>query len=128
MKHILPNNAWAEIREPHEVSERLRRPVTKALMEVGKNQSLTAEGDAAEVAASLSVEELTSFEVLNDLLIVARVSAWSFDLPINLDSVLDIPSDAYDALRVIVAEDVTRMMPNFAASDSPDSPTSPSLV
>lgn len=122
MKITLPNDAWAEIRNPKEVPERLRRPVSQALLVMGKNQS-TLTDDAPE---SMSPEALSSFESLNDLLILARVKAWSYDLPITMESVLDLPSYSYNILRQETASGMMEMMPDFSSSDAPDSPINPS--
>jgi hypothetical protein len=121
MKITLPNDAWAELRDPKAVPERLRRPVSQALLVMGKNQEAMTAADAT----SLSAEALASFESLNDLLIVARVSAWSLNTPVSLESVLDLPSDLYNALREATAPGMMDMMPDFSASEAPDSPTNP---
>ena len=121
MKITLPNDAWAELRDPKAVPERLRRPVSQALLVMGKNQEAMTAADAT----TLSAEALASFESLNDLLIVARVSAWSLNTPVSLESVLDLPSDLYNALREATAPGMMEMMPDFSASEDKDSPTNP---
>jgi len=134
----LPNGAWANLRTPSAVPERLRRPVTKAMFVVasgtaGKalmdvDQDLSDEAKAAQVAQSLNPDTLDLYSNLNDLLIVARVSEWSYDLPITLDGVLDLPSNAYEVLQEVTAQGILEMMPNFTASADKDSPTQPLSV
>jgi len=134
----LPDGAWANLRKPSAVPERLRRPVTKAMFVVasgtaGKalmdvDQDLSNEAKAAQVAQSLNPDTLDLYSNLNDLLIVARVSEWSYDLPITLDGVLDLPSNAYEVLQEVTAQDILEMMPNFTASADNDSPTRPLSV
>jgi hypothetical protein len=131
----LPNGAWANLRTPSAVPERLRRPVTKAMFVIASGsagkallevkEDLTDEEKAAQVAQSLNPDTLDLYSSLNDLLIVARVSEWSFELPITLDGVLDLPSSAYEILQEVTAKGITEMMPNFATSDDKDSPTHP---
>ena len=69
---------------------------------------------------------IDQFYELNDLLIVARVESWSFDLPINVDSLGDLVQDDYVLLQKVAAENVTSMVPNFGLSNDPSSPTPPS--
>jgi hypothetical protein len=98
----------------------------KALMDV--DQDLSDEAKAAQVAQSLNPDTLDLYSNLNDLLIVARVSEWSYDLPITLDGVLDLPSNAYEVLQEVTAQGILEMMPNFTASADKDSPTQPLSV
>jgi len=131
----LPNGAWANLRTPSAVPERLRRPVTKAMFAIASGsagkalvevqQDLSDQEKAAQVAQSLNPDTLDMYSNLNDLLIVARVSEWSFELPITIDGVLDLPSNAYEILQEVTAKDITEMMPNFTTSDNKDSPIKP---
>lgn len=133
----LPNGGWAVLRDPAAVPVRLRRPVEKALLLVSRKQSITSALGAAEdpndpaVAARL-VEEIDSASMdmlndLNDYLIMARVESWSFG-DVSLDAILDLPASAYTVLQTECAKDITKMMPDFSVSGSPDSPTKPSDV
>jgi hypothetical protein len=118
----LPESAWAELRSPRSVPERLRRPVTKLMFQISQQQ---AENMTNEV---VDPEMVMIYSELNDLLIVARVIAWSYDSPINVESVLDLPGDAYEILQAKAAESMTEMIPNFNQSNDPESPTLPSDV
>ena len=73
----------------------------------------------------MNPDTLDMYSNLNDLLIVARVESWSYDLPVTLDNVLDLPSNAYEILQEVTAKDITEMMPNFTTSDNKDSPIKP---
>jgi hypothetical protein len=118
----LPDNAWAELRDPRTVPERLRRPITRAMFNI-------ANGDALDLLTSsddiLSPNMIDVYSQLNDLVIVARVVAWSFDSPITVESVLELPGNVYEALQEITAEGIVDMIPNFAPTDDKDSPTNP---
>jgi len=81
---------------------------------------------AAEIVANIDLDLFSKFNDLNDLLILARIAAWSYDLPITLDSVLELPSGDYQILQEVTAKDITEMMPNFAQDNDPSSPTLPS--
>jgi len=118
----LPDGAWAELRSPRSVPERLRRPVTKIMFEISQQQTENINNDFVDP------EMVMVYSELNDLLIVARVAAWSYDLPISKDSVLDLPGDAYEILQAKAAESLTEMIPNFGQSSDQESPTQPSDV
>lgn len=117
----LPDGAWAELRSPRTVPERLRRPVTKMMFAISNNQEIQNTDDNV-----VNPELVGIYSELNDLMIVARVVAWSFDLPISVDGVLDLPGDAYEILQEKAVENVLDMIPNFGQSTDPESPTQPS--
>ena len=141
IKIELGNGGWAILRDPAAVPVKLRRPVEKMLMAVGRGQAKAAleakqeaianakTGDTIDpstVAANMDPAVIDQFYELNDLLIVARVESWSFDLPINVDSLGDLTQEDYELLQKIAATNVTTMVPNFGMSNNPDSPTPPS--
>jgi hypothetical protein len=137
----LSDNGWAILRDPANVPVRLRRPVEKMLMAVGRGQAKAAleakqealanakTGDTIDpssVAASMDLSVIDQFYELNDLLIIARVESWSLNLPITVDSLGDVTQEDYEKLQKFAASDVTSMVPNFGLSNNPDSPTPPS--
>jgi len=130
----LSDSGWAELRSPSAVPVRLRRPVEKMLFEISQANGAEALANnagnevaaAAEIVSNIDSELFSKFNDLNDLLILARVAAWSYDMPINLDSVLELPAGDYYILQEVTAKDITEMMPNFAQDHDPTSPTLPS--
>ena len=137
----LGNGGWAILRDPAAVPVRLRRPVEKMLMAVGRGQAKAAleakqeaianakTGDTIDpsaVAANMDSTVIDQFYELNDLLIVARVESWSFELPVNVASLGDLTQEDYELLQKIAATNVTSMVPNFGLSNNADSPTPPS--
>ena len=137
----LGNGGWAILRDPAAVPVRLRRPVEKMLMAVGRGQAKAAleakqeaianakTGDTIDpsaVAANINSTVIDQFYELNDLLIVARVESWSLELPISVDSLGDLTQEDYELLQKVAAQNVTTMVPNFGLSNNPDSPTPPS--
>lgn len=134
-KISLPSGGWAVLRDPAAVPVKLRRPVEKALLTLGQSQAKTVLASApelsdsqkaAEVASTINPQILDQFNDLNDLLIVARVESWSFELPISIDSLGELVQEDYALLQKISAENVTSMVPNFGLSNDPTSPTQPS--
>jgi hypothetical protein len=137
----LGNGGWAILRDPAAVPVKLRRPVEKVLMAVGRGQAKAALEarqeaianaktgdtiDASAVAANMDSSVIDQFYELNDLLIVARVESWSFELPISVTSLGDLTQEDYELLQKVAATNVTTMVPNFGLSNNPDSPTPPS--
>ena len=137
----LGNGGWAILRDPAAVPVRLRRPVEKMLMAVGRGQAKAAleakqeaianakTGDTIDpsaVAANMDSTVIDQFYELNDLLIVARVESWSLELPISVDSLGDLTQEDYELLQKVAAQNVTTMVPNFGLSNDPTSPTQPS--
>jgi hypothetical protein len=137
----LGNGGWAILRDPAAVPVKLRRPVEKMLMAVGRGQAKAAleakqeaianakTGDTVDpssIAATMDPSVIDQFYELNDLLIVARVESWSFELPISVDSLGDLTQEDYELLQKVAAQNVTSMVPNFGLSNNPDSPTPPS--
>jgi len=137
----LGNGGWAILRDPAAVPVKLRRPVEKMLMAVGRGQAKAAleakqeaianakTGDTIDpsaVAANMDSTVIDQFYELNDLLIVARVESWSLDLPISVDSLGDLTQEDYELLQKVAAQNVATMVPNFGLSNNPYSPTPPS--
>lgn len=127
----LPDGEWAMVRDPAKVPERLRRPVAIAstgLFADIKAARAMAEADTTdleEMAETLDGDLFNRLQALNDLVIVALVSEWSVDLAISVESVGELPADAYDILRRETAKHVAALMPDFSPNPDPSSPTGP---
>lgn len=115
----LPGGEWAELRDPRKVSERLRRPILAAQADLRR---FGVPGDMESTGAGFGAA-MTAYGELNDLMVVALVSAWSLESPVSLESVLDLPGDVYDALRQAVAPFTTDLLPDFGPTVAADSPT-----
>lgn len=144
-RHQLPGGAWADLRDPAEVPERLRRPVRAIQMRLAKDpafssvvQDATAKGvqQASDIDDSQAVAMMTAMgdeaagllDELNDRLIVSRVVGWSFEAPVGMDGLLDLPGPVYDQLRELCAEGALQSGPDFSPSTDPESPTGPSTA
>lgn len=115
MRLDLPDGAWAEVRDPKQVPERLRRPVSRAAA------AAAATGfDAEHMATPEQIDAITS---LNDHVIRALVASWSFEAEVSVESILDLPAAAYDALAAHAAKQVLALMPDFGPNPDPKAPT-----
>jgi hypothetical protein len=108
MRHDLPSGAWIETRDARAVTERLRRPV--------KHASGRFRNDMG------SDEAMAVYDDVLDLATVALISAWSFDAPVVVDSLLDLSGDDIDAVRAIIEPLMPLLLPNFSASSVADDP------
>lgn len=113
---------WVDLREPREVPERLRRPIVVKAGAIGKAAQNIANADEV----SVDEDTLSAMFEFNDLLVIALAKAWSFEEPITLEGLGNLPGNTYDALQKIVAPMVTDLMPSFEATPDADSPTVPS--
>ncbi len=123
---------WAELRDPRDISERLRRPIVRAITRVSREGWLAIQAppeqgpDGNPLPPRLPAEDLEAFGEANDAGIVALVKAWSYPAPVSIDAVLDLPAADYDRLRAAVAPLIGEMFTSFEPSQDPDSPIAPS--
>jgi hypothetical protein len=102
---------WVELRDPKEVPEKLRRPVVQASIDAQKFADLQ-DGD-------FTGADMNELQSLNDLVAIALIKDWSFEQPVTLEGLLDIPSGAYDELLALVAPKIGQLMPNFGVNPDP---------
>jgi len=143
----LSKDNWAELRPPEDVSERLRRPIRRALgrvrleiMKAGQEANASVEGEgpeadraraeAATIAmqrAGMTQDEVDALGEANDAMVVALVAKWSYDRPITLDNVLDLPGADYDKLREVTSARYNgKGYVDTEPNPDPASPTAPS--
>jgi len=140
----LPGGGWADLREPADVPERLRRPVRALQMRLAKDpafgqvvadakdkgvQALADidEAQAVSMVAAIGDESMTLMDDLNDRLVISRVAGWSYGDTVSVDALLDLPSAVYDRLRELCADGALGG-PDFSPSQDPNSPTVPSTA
>src|ERR1035437_8625013 len=91
----LPDGAWCELADPVQVLHRKRKPVRRAMFKIAQRR--------AEQTDVIGEEELDLLEALNDLIVVALVTSWSFDAEVTVGALGDLPGDVYDALQLACA-------------------------
>lgn len=148
MPNIIPLSGGnhAELREPQDVSERLRRPFINAMAQVSPEGSASLEAaqelralkeddpdykaKRADLASRInfSAVDLEHLDVANDAAVVAFLKHWTRPEPITPEAVLELPAGDYDALREAVAPLAMRLTVNFRPEkgNPPQSPTEPS--
>lgn len=145
----LPEGAWADLRDPTDIPERLRRPIRRIQMRLARDpafagvieeaqtkgieavQAAVAGADEAEafrLAASMGDDAMDLMDDLNDRAVLARVIGWSFGPDVTLDTLQELPGPLYDRLRELCAEGVLSEGTSFDPSPDPASPTVPSTA
>lgn len=144
-RHQLPGGAWADLRDPAEVPERLRRPVRRIQMLLAKDPAFSGvvqaakdkgiqamedvtEDQAVAMAADMGEDAIDRMDQLNDLLVISRVAGWSYEAPVSMEALQDLPGAVYDRLRELCADGAMESGPDFSPSTDPESPTAPSTV
>lgn len=140
----LPGGGWADLRDMAEVSERLRRPIRAIQMKLAKDPAFAgvvaeaskkgvdavkgmAEAEAAQMVAQMGDESAGLLDELNDRAIIARVVGWSYEAPVSLDALLDLPGPDYDRLKELCADGALEGT-DFGPSQDEASPTVPSTA
>lgn len=123
-KKTIVGTGWVVLRDPKMVPERSRRPIMAQAASIQKvAREVTASIDEDSVADKESLLSLYDF---NDLVAVALIAEWSWDAPISIDSLQDLPGSDYDEIQKLVSPMISEMMPDFSPDPEPDSPTVPS--
>jgi hypothetical protein len=114
-------NGWIELRDPAQVPERLRRPVVACSSAAAALEDI----DENNISTETITKTLEFYSEFNDLLAVAMVESWSWSMPVSTESLLELPSRAYDDIRKAVAPYVRQLLPDFSVSgvDDPLVPT-----
>lgn len=143
MIHInLPSGASADLRAVSDVTERQRRPIKRIQAQLAARPAFAAAVKEAQLIAKAAGTELSPeaelriaagmgdafdlLEDLNDSLVSALVSGWSYDFPVSVEGVQDVPGRDLDALRKECAPYLAQLLPDFEVSAEPDSPIAPS--
>jgi len=119
-KHIV-NDGWVLLRDPRMVSERSRRPIIAKMT----TMQAVAEKVTGEGSTSVDEAEFNALYAFNDLVAIALIQEWSWDVPVTIDGLLDLPASDYDAILKITAPLVPELMPSFSpdGANDPESPT-----
>ena len=136
----LPDDGWVALKDPTLVSEKQRRAVRAAA--IGMSQDITAlralERYAADVKAAKAAGtaepdapdvDITGVteqqEQLADTLAVTLIATWSYEQPVTIDALQDLPGPVYDAIVAATTPLLTVLLPDFSptASRDPENPT-----
>lgn len=127
MKHNV-GDGWVMLRDPKKVAERYRRPIiAKATAMQRAAEKVRAEADSG---MDLSEDEFLALYQFNDLVAVALIESWSWDMPVSLEGLLDLPAVDYDEILRVTAPMITDLMPKFEPdmeNNDPESPTESSV-
>lgn len=112
MRVELPESAWAEVLDeaatrnlPEGIKRPIRRMINKAIgatnRRIGEAMGSGLPKKAQDMIASndLTDVELDLYDSISDAMIVSCVVAWSYEAPVELASLADLPGVAYDVLR-----------------------------
>jgi hypothetical protein len=137
----LPNGHHADLRDPDEVTERQRRPITRAMrgvrpeiverqLEIAKlpdepdgQPSKQRRLELQQLQFDMTNEEADAYQDATDLATVALVASWSFPQAITLDGVLDLPAKTLDALREAVSDRVSQLFLDTSPDPNPPAPS-----
>jgi hypothetical protein len=108
-------SGWIQLREPELVPERLRRPVFE--------KSVSGVSFVDNEDATINEDTMKFFSEFNDLVAIAMISEWSFEAPLTIDGMLDLPSKSYDEIRTAVSPFVTKLIPSFGVDPDPKATT-----
>lgn len=143
----LPNGQSATLRAPEDVSERLRRPITRAMRgirpDIVEKQQAAAEmediPDPAKPGAMkaspqkeaalrelqwlMTNEEADAYQTAGDLAIVALVERWTFPQEVTVDGLLDLPGRTLDELRRRTGPYVAQLFVDASPDPNPPAPS-----
>jgi len=116
----LPDDAWAELISPRKVKERDRRRYLSAMVAFRHAiVDLPREEDGNIKDDSYGPEHSEMLNSALDLLTVALVKAWSFEVPVSVEALGDLSADAADALRAAVIDARGEVTPDYSPVPDP---------
>jgi hypothetical protein len=134
-------NMYVDLRDPLEIPERLRRPVRKLQLLLANDGAFSEVVSDAVAKGVASVDDFTPeqtarmvsqmggaadlLDELNDRMVLERVMGWSFDQPVTMDGLQELPGPVYDELRELCSTNADAG-PDFSPTPDPASPTVPS--
>ena len=112
---------WVEFRDPELTPERLRRPLIAL---AARGAAVASRLDAIdeskpETWEAVSDDDMSIASKFNDLAVMCVVTAWSFEAPVTVDGLLDLPGPVYDAVVKHTLTLLPRLMPSFAVNPDP---------
>jgi len=97
----LPDNQWADIRDPEEITVRGKRTITAISVGIADLLETLDPSDLSGV----SEQDMDAMMRLSEAGIVAMLAGWSYPDPLpTIDTVGDMPSSRFEALEVATAK------------------------
>ena len=127
-KVSLPGDAWAVLRDPETVTEGRRRPIIRLQRRILMRAGATETGlTRKQLTERLSPEDYDSLEDVDDMVMAALVSSWSYDADVTPEGLLELPGPARSALLKACRPLIPRLLGETTDEDvlNPESPTTP---
>ena len=130
----LPNEQWADIREPDQIPRKQARQFRKVLYRLTAgaadvDPSLDEDQAAKAVGRALmnSDSGLDGIEDMADAMVFAVVAEWSYG-EVTQETLDNMPDAAVDAIyqHAVTGGYIEKLMPDFGVNPDDDSPTTPS--
>lgn len=119
MQRVTVHNGWVDYREPEDTPERLRRRVTM-LASQAPAVAARVNGDSETSINEADMGFLLGF---NDAVAMCLVMGWSWEQPVSVDGLQDLPGRVYDEIIKHCQDLVPRLLPSFAVDVDPKAPT-----
>jgi hypothetical protein len=129
---LATEGSWAQIRDAKELTVGGQRKIQQAVVRVSaetqeamRRNEKRKKGTDPE-AFTMPPEDFAALNEANDMCILALVREWSFDEPVTLEGLQELPLQDYEMLRAICAPAVRSATVDFAPSeDNQVDPNSP---
>lgn len=121
----LPDDGWAELRNPRKVSERKRRRYESAFFALNEGTAglpRNPTNSAAPDVAAFGPHHQLLYRRIEDMRVLAVVSAWSYG-EVTLEVWEDMPADAVKLLVDATEPMHAELLPDFSADPDPKAPT-----
>lgn len=106
---------WVELRDPRMIKDRER----KALLQAARDMS-------PEQVEGIGRADLFQVHDFENLFAVTFIGAWSFEEPVSIEGLSDLPWVTRNEITELVAPLWRELFPNFDPDPSEESPTEPS--
>jgi len=114
MQRVTVHGGWVDYREPEDVPERLRRRVT---MLASQAPSVAARVGSGET--DIDENDMSFLLGFNDAVAMCLIMGWSWEQPISVEGLQDLPGRVYDEIVKYCQVLVPRLLPSFAVDTDP---------
>jgi hypothetical protein len=118
MQRVTVNGGWIDYREPEDTPERLRRRVTMLA-----SQAPAVAARVGNDSASIDETDMSFLLGFNDAVAMCLIMGWSWEQPVTIDGLQDLPGRVYDEIVQHCQTLIPRLLPSFAVDVDPKAPT-----